>query len=47
MAANFNVMPAALLETKDNNIVIKYQAPIATTITSSSYSPYVFFSILI
>lgn len=29
MAANFNVMPAALLETKDKNIVIKYQAPIA------------------
>ncbi|HCQ88679.1 MULTISPECIES: DUF979 domain-containing protein [unclassified Clostridium] len=29
MAANFNVMPAALLETKDNNIVIKYQAPVA------------------
>lgn len=30
MAANFNVMPAALLETKDKNIVIKAQVPIAT-----------------
>ncbi|MPQ43110.1 DUF979 domain-containing protein [Clostridium tarantellae] len=29
MAANFNVMPAALLETKDKNIVIKFQAPFA------------------
>lgn len=26
MAANFNIMPAALLETKDENAVIKYQA---------------------
>lgn len=29
MAANFNVLPAALLNTKDKNIVIKAQAPIA------------------
>lgn len=29
MAANFNVMPAALLETKDTNIIIKHQAPVA------------------
>lgn len=29
MAANFNVMPAALLEMKDNNGVIKAQAPVA------------------
>ena len=29
MAANFNVLPAALLELKDKNAVIKVQAPIA------------------
>lgn len=29
MAANFNMLPAALLETKDKNIVIKSQAPVA------------------
>ncbi|MGN0144498.1 MAG: DUF979 domain-containing protein [Clostridium sp.] len=29
MAANFNMLPAALLETKDKNIVIKTQAPLA------------------
>lgn len=29
MAANFNIMPAALLETKDNTIIIKSQAPFA------------------
>ena len=29
MAANFNVLPAALLELKDKNAVIKAQAPIA------------------
>lgn len=29
MAANFNMLPAALLDTKDKNIVIKTQAPIA------------------
>lgn len=29
MAANFNVMPAALLECKDENSVIKYQMPFA------------------
>ena len=29
MAANFNVLPAALLELKDNNAVIKAQAPVA------------------
>lgn len=29
MAANFNMLPAALLETKDKNIVIKAQAPFA------------------
>lgn len=29
MAANFNVLPAVLLETKDKNAVIKYQAPVA------------------
>ena len=30
MAANFNVMPAALLEIEDKNAVIRYQAPVAT-----------------
>ncbi|MGL4773639.1 MAG: DUF979 domain-containing protein [Clostridium sp.] len=30
MAANFNIMPAALLETKDENAIIKYQAVYAT-----------------
>ena len=29
MAANFNVMPAALLETKDKNIIVKRQLPVA------------------
>ena len=29
MAANFNILPVALLETKDKNAVIKYQAPFA------------------
>ena len=29
MAANFNIMPAALLETKNKYAVIKAQAPIA------------------
>lgn len=29
MAANFNVMPAALLETKDKNVIVKHQAPVA------------------
>ena len=29
MAANFNMLPAALLETKDKNAVIKAQAPFA------------------
>ena len=29
MAANFNVVPAALLEMKDNNGVIKAQVPLA------------------
>ena len=29
MAANFNILPVALLETKDKNAVIKYQAPVA------------------
>ena len=29
MAANFNILPAALLETKDKNAVIKAQAPFA------------------
>lgn len=28
MAANFNVMPAALLETKDKNIIVKHQVPV-------------------
>lgn len=32
MAANFNVMPAALLETKDKNAIIKYQAPFAVVL---------------
>ena len=32
MAANFNVVPAALLEMKDNNGVIKAQAPVAITV---------------
>lgn len=31
MAANFNIMPAALLETKDKNAIIKAQAPFAIT----------------
>ncbi|MFR3499836.1 MAG: 5-oxoproline transporter, DUF979 family subunit, partial [Paraclostridium bifermentans] len=29
MAANFNIVPAALLEAKDQYSVIKYQAPVA------------------
>lgn len=29
MAANFNIMPAALLEIEDKNSIIKYQAPVA------------------
>lgn len=29
MAANFNIVPAALLETKSDYVVIKYQAPVA------------------
>jgi uncharacterized membrane protein len=29
MAANFNIMPAALLETKDKYVIIKAQAPVA------------------
>lgn len=29
MAANFNIMPAALLETKDKYSIIKSQAPMA------------------
>ena len=32
MAANFNMLPAALLETKDKNIVIKAQAPLAVVL---------------
>lgn len=32
MAANFNMLPAALLELKDKNSVIKAQAPIALTL---------------
>jgi len=32
MAANFNMLPAALLEMKDKNAVIKVQAPIALTL---------------
>ncbi len=31
MAANFNIMPAALLETKDKYVIIKSQAPMAVT----------------
>ena len=31
MAANFNIMPAALLETKNEYVVIKSQAPVALT----------------
>lgn len=31
MAANFNIMPAALLETKDKYVIIKSQAPVAVT----------------
>lgn len=30
MGANFNVMPAALLEIDDKNAIIKYQVPVAT-----------------
>ena len=29
MAANFNIMPAALLEIEDKNLIIKHQAPVA------------------
>lgn len=29
MAANFNMLPAVLLEMKDKNLVIKAQAPFA------------------
>lgn len=29
MAANFNIMPAALLEIEDKNAIMKYQAPLA------------------
>lgn len=32
MAANFNMLPAALLELKDKNAVIKAQAPVAITL---------------
>lgn len=32
MAANFNMLPAALLEMKDKNAVIKAQAPVALTL---------------
>lgn len=31
MAANFNIMPAALLETKDKYVIIKSQIPVAVT----------------
>jgi uncharacterized membrane protein len=31
MAANFNIMPAALLEVKDKYSIIKSQAPMALT----------------
>jgi uncharacterized membrane protein len=31
MAANFNIMPAALLETKDKYVIIKSQTPVAIT----------------
>ena len=29
MGANFNVMPAALLEIDDKNAIIRHQAPVA------------------
>jgi uncharacterized membrane protein len=32
MAANFNIMPAALLETKDKYVIIKSQLPMAGTL---------------
>ena len=32
MSANFNVLPAALLELKDKNSVIKAQSPISLTL---------------
>jgi uncharacterized membrane protein len=32
MAANFNIMPAALLQTKDKYVIIKSQLPIAGTL---------------
>jgi uncharacterized membrane protein len=32
MAANFNVVPAMLLELKDKNAVIKAQVPIALSV---------------
>lgn len=31
MAANFNIMPAALLETRDKYVIIRSQAPVAVT----------------
>ncbi len=32
MGANFNIMPAALLEIEDKNLIIKHQVPVACTI---------------
>ena len=34
MAANFNIMPAALLEIEDKNSIIKHQAPVALILLS-------------
>ena len=47
MAANFNVLPVALLETKDKNAVIKATSSICNSFTCNSYTINVFLSILI
>ena len=47
MAANFNIMPAALLEIEDKNSIIKHQAPVCFNFISYSHCINVFLSILI
>ena len=39
MAANFNIVPAALLELPDKNAVIKVQVPTALTLAGRQYLP--------
>jgi uncharacterized membrane protein len=36
MAANFNIVPAMLLELKDKNAVIKAQVPIGLTVLAAN-----------